>query len=104
MGDLFNLAVKVKLIDNSKNDDTVLKLTNLEGPSEPQQLQDKLNITKRESHVLLWIAHGKTNKEVTEILAISPKTVDKHLEKIYRKLGVGNRTSAATIATKALAE
>jgi DNA-binding response OmpR family regulator/DNA-binding CsgD family transcriptional regulator len=97
-------ALEVKLIDNSKHDEIVLKLTNLDGPTAPQQLQDQLNITKRESHVLLWIANGKTNKEVAEILSMSPKTVDKHLEQIYRKLGVDNRTSAATIAIKVLAE
>jgi DNA-binding NarL/FixJ family response regulator len=95
-------ALEVKLVDNSKLDEIVLKLNNLEGPSEPQQLQEKLHITKRESQVLLWIAHGKANKEIAEILSLSPKTVDKHLEQIYRKLHVDNRTSAATIAIKTL--
>jgi DNA-binding NarL/FixJ family response regulator len=95
-------ALAVTLVDNSKEDEIVLKLTNLDGPSEPQQLQEKLKITKRESQVLLWIANGKTNKEIAEILTMSPKTVDKHLEQIYRKLGVDNRTSAASIAFKTL--
>ncbi len=95
-------ALIVKLVDNTKDDEIVLKLSNLDGPSEPQQLQEKLSITKRESQVLLWIAHGKTNKEIGEILSMSPKTVDKHLEQIYRKLEVDNRTSAATIAIKVL--
>jgi DNA-binding NarL/FixJ family response regulator len=97
-------ALEVKLIDNSKDDEIVLKLTNLDGPTEPQQLQERLNVTKRESQVLLWIANGKTNKEIAEILTMSPKTVDKHLEQIYRKLNVDNRTSAATMAIRALTE
>lgn len=95
-------ALEVKLIDDSKHDEIVLKLSNLEGPSQPQQLREKLNITKRESQVLLWIANGKANKEIAEILTMSPKTVDKHLEQIYRKLEVDNRTSAAALAIKAL--
>lgn len=97
-------ALEVKLIDNSKPDEIVLKLSSLDGPTEPQQLQEKLQITKRESQVLLWIANGKTNKEIAEILTMSPKTVDKHLEQIYRKLNVDNRTSAASIAIKTLAQ
>ncbi len=95
-------ALEVKLIDDSKKDEIVLKLSSLHGPTEPQKLQEKLQLTKRESQVLLWIAQGKTNKEIAEILTMSPKTVDKHLEQIYRKLEVDNRTSAATTAIKAL--
>jgi len=96
--------LEVKLIDNSKDDEVVLKLINLQGPSEVQLLQEKLSITKRESQVLFWIGHAKTNKEIGEILTMSPKTVDKHLEQIYRKLSVENRTAAAAMAIKALAE
>lgn len=96
--------LEVRLVDNTKDDEIVLKLINLEGPSETQILQKKLDVTKRESQVLFWVGHGKTNKDIGEILTMSPKTVDKHLEQIYRKLNVENRTSAASIAIKALAE
>ena len=99
-----SLPLEIKLIDNTKADEIVLKLINLEGPSEAQRLQEKLHITKRESQVLLWVGHGKTNKDIGEILTMSPKTVDKHLEQIYRKLSVENRTAAASIAIKTLAE
>lgn len=99
-----SLPLEVKLIDNSKADEIVLKLINLEGPSEAQRLQEKLQLTKRESQVLLWVGHGKTNKDIGEILTMSPKTVDKHLEQVYRKLNVENRTAAASIAIKTLAE
>ncbi len=95
-------ALAVKLVDNSKEDEIVLKLLSLDGPSESEQLQAKLSVTKRESQVLLWIAKGKANKEIAEILSMSPKTVDKHLEQIYRKLEVDNRTSAAAVAIKVI--
>jgi DNA-binding CsgD family transcriptional regulator len=53
------------------------------------------NLTYREEDVLCWVAQGKTNGEVAKILNIAPGTVKVHLERIYHKLGVDNRTSAA---------
>ena len=53
--------------------------------------------------MLLWIANGKTNREIAQILGMSPRTVNKHLEQVFRKLGVENRTSAAAIAIRLLA-
>jgi DNA-binding CsgD family transcriptional regulator len=50
----------------------------------------------------LWIARGKPNRDIAEILALSPRTVNKHLEQIYTKLGVENRASAAVAATRVL--
>lgn len=61
-------------------------------------------VTGREADVLLWIANGKTNREIGQILEMSPRTVNKHLEQIFRKLGVENRTSAAAAAIKCLAK
>ena len=63
-------------------------------------LHHKLALTQREGEVLLWVARGKTNREIGQILATSPRTVNKHLEQIFRKLGVENRTSAAAVALK----
>jgi DNA-binding CsgD family transcriptional regulator len=51
--------------------------------------------------VLSWLSKGKTNRDIAQILGLSPRTVDKHLEQIYSKLGVENRTAAATIAVNA---
>lgn len=55
-------------------------------------------LTPRESEVLAWVAKGKTNAEVGEILQLSNRTVQKHLEHIYQKLGVGTRTTATVRA------
>jgi len=65
-------------------------------------LQEKLPITKRESEVLYWISFGKTSWEISQILDMSPRTANKHLEQIYKKLGVDNKTSAAAIALRLL--
>ncbi len=66
-------------------------------------LRERFQLTIRESDVLLWIANGKTNREIGQILEMSPRTVNKHLEQVFRKLGVENRTSAAASAIRLLA-
>lgn len=54
------------------------------------------SLTRREGAVLRWLAAGKSNREIAQILEIAPSTVGKHLERIYEKLGVENRTAAAS--------
>jgi len=54
-----------------------------------------LGLSGREAEVMTWIAQGKTNVETATILKLSRRTVDKHLEHIYRKLGVETRMAAA---------
>ncbi|HKC45897.1 MAG TPA: LuxR C-terminal-related transcriptional regulator [Burkholderiales bacterium] len=57
-------------------------------------------LTSREREVLDWVAAGKTNRDVAAILGASPRTVEKHLERIYEKLGVETRTAAVMRAIK----
>lgn len=57
-------------------------------------------LTLREREVLRWLARGKSNAEIGAILGISAATVGKHLEHIYPKLGVENRTAAASFASE----
>lgn len=59
-------------------------------------------LTTREAEVLMWLARGKSNRDIGEILDVSPRTVNKHLEVIFRKLGVENRASAAVLASRVL--
>lgn len=59
---------------------------------------EQLGLTSREAEVLAWIAQGKSNAEIATILDISRLTVKKHLEHIFGKLGVENRTTAAAKA------
>ncbi len=59
-------------------------------------------LTPRETEVLSWIAKGKTNRDVAEILGMSPRTVNKHLEHVFEKLGVETRAAAAALASREL--
>jgi DNA-binding response OmpR family regulator len=65
-------------------------------------LRQHFGLTLRESEVLLWIAKGKSNRDIGDILGLSARTVNKHLEQIYVKLGVENRASAAVKATQVI--
>lgn len=67
----------------------------------PAEFSSELGLTTREGEVLAWLSKGKTNRDIAQILGLSPRTVDKHLEQIYAKLGVENRTAAAAIASNA---
>ncbi|HYZ89219.1 MAG TPA: helix-turn-helix transcriptional regulator [Myxococcales bacterium] len=64
----------------------------------PPRSLDRLGITRREADVLSWVAEGKSDSDIATILGISFRTVKKHLEHVYAKLGVENRTAAAAIA------
>ena len=89
VGELGSEEILLRLIEGDlENDNLVLK--------------HKLQLTQRESEVLMWIARGKSNRDIAEILSLSPRTVNKHLEQIYAKLGVENRASAAAMAVRAL--
>jgi DNA-binding response OmpR family regulator/DNA-binding CsgD family transcriptional regulator len=83
-------------------DELLFRLTEHNAGGDEQVLQQALSLTSRESEVLLWISRGKANREIGEILTISPRTVNKHLEQIFVKLGVENRASAAARAVRAL--
>lgn len=58
---------------------------------------DRYQLTPRELDVLGWVAKGKTNRDIAEILGMSPRTVNKHLEHIFVKLGVETRSAAAAL-------
>jgi DNA-binding NarL/FixJ family response regulator len=57
-----------------------------------------LKLTQREAEVLNWVIKGKTNRDIGDILGTSPRTVNKHLEHVFIKLGVETRTAAASLA------
>lgn len=60
----------------------------------PPVALESLGLTEREAEVLAWVAQGKTNPEVGIILGMSSRTVQKHLEHVFEKLGVESRTAA----------
>jgi DNA-binding CsgD family transcriptional regulator len=62
-----------------------------------------LGLTRRETEVLTWITQGKTNYEIGVILGAGTRTICKHVQRILNKLNVENRTAAAAIAIRTLA-
>lgn len=59
------------------------------------------NLTPREAEVMYWVTMGKTNRDIAEILQLSPRTVNKHLEHVFEKLFVETRTAAVLHVTSA---
>jgi DNA-binding response OmpR family regulator/DNA-binding CsgD family transcriptional regulator len=68
------------------------------------KLESQLGLTAREAQVLYWLSNGKANRDIAEILGISYRTVDKHLEHLFAKIGVESRASAVATAVRILAE
>lgn len=96
------LKLELSIISQTGSDEILLRL--IEGGSSDDQtvLRNRLPLTQREAEVLLWIARGKSNRDIAEILSLSPRTVNKHLEQIFNKIGVENRASAAALAVRLL--
>jgi DNA-binding NarL/FixJ family response regulator len=92
----------VKTMDKELAEERLLVIEPANKPKEEDLLREKFELTPRESVVLVWISRGKTNQEIAMILDFSPRTVNKHLEQIFRKLGVENRTTAAAVSLKYL--
>jgi LuxR family quorum sensing-dependent transcriptional regulator len=65
-----------------------------------QQLSRKSSLTSRENEVLQWVARGKSAWEIGEILNITKRTVDEHVQTDARKLGATNRTHAVAITLR----
>ncbi|WP_265517365.1 DNA-binding response regulator [Nitratireductor luteus] len=84
-------------------DEFLFRLLSKGEDRQDEVLRRHFALTHRESEVLMWVARGKTNRDIAEILDLSPRTVTKHLEQVYVKLGVENRASAAVKAVSALA-
>lgn len=67
-------------------------------------LRSDLGLTAREAEILMWISRGKTNRDIGLILDSSPRTVNKHLEHIFEKLGVTTRSAAVSKALQRVKE
>lgn len=89
-------VVEVSYVGQISPDEILLRLVGLDQRADERTLRDRLGLTAREAEVLLWISRGKTNRDIAEILGLSPRTVNKHLEQIFAKVGVENRAAAAS--------
>ena len=93
----FSKPITLSYLSAQNDNEHLVQLSELAESLGADDLVEALSITKREADVLLWISRGKTNREIAQILKISPRTVNKHLESLFIKLEVDNRTAAAAI-------
>jgi DNA-binding response OmpR family regulator len=100
--DIAEHQLLISYIGQSGPDEYLLRVIENDFESIRDRLSKVFSITAREAEVLTWVANGKANRDIGVILALSPRTINKHLERIYRKLGVENRTAAAAMALSAL--
>ena len=94
----------VTALESQDGDERLLVIELANKPNEADLLRDKFGLTVREAEVLTWISKGKTNHEIAIILDFSPRTANKHLEQIFRKLNVENRTTAAAVSLRYLSQ
>jgi DNA-binding response OmpR family regulator/DNA-binding CsgD family transcriptional regulator len=95
--------LEIALLGRGGPDEYYFRMSEPIGGRESGILKTALGLTVRESEVLVWISSGKSNRDISDILNISPRTVNKHLEQIFTKLGVENRAAAAAVATRIVA-
>ncbi|AGH49201.1 two component LuxR family transcriptional regulator [Sphingomonas sp. MM-1] len=100
--DLPGATLELVLVTRARRDETLIRLNLIRDGADIQRLQDRYALTQREAEVLLWISYGKPNRVISEILSISPRTVNKHLEQIFEKLGVETRAAAAAFAVRTI--
>ncbi|WP_416464598.1 response regulator [Sphingomonas sp. VDB2] len=96
-------TVELIIVGRPRRDEILIRLNHIDPQADIGRLQSHFALTQREAEVLLWISYGKPNRVISEILVISPRTVNKHLEQIFEKLGVETRAAAAAFAVRVIA-
>lgn len=95
-------TLSLSFVGRMSGDERLMRVSEESSSADAILLKEKLGLTTREAEVLLWIARGKSNRDIGQILGMSPRTVNKHLEQVYVKLGVENRAAAAATAVRHL--
>ena len=98
------IEIEIALTQGDRPGEALFKITEVGEASKVNLLLRQTGLTRREAEVLLWVSYGKTNRTVSEILGISPRTVNKHLEQVFKKLGVETRAAATAIAVRMISE
>jgi len=93
-------TLELVVIGHYRENEVLIRLNELDPEQDVVKLRDQLQLTQREAEVLLWVSYGKSSSDISDVLAISPRTVQKHLERVYEKLGVETRSAAAAVATR----
>ena len=101
---LRGIDIDLATVESERPGEVLIKLAEVREDGKVAALQKQGGLTRREAEVLLWVSYGKTNKTISEILGISPRTVNKHLEQVFRKLGVETRAAATAIAVRLMTD
>lgn len=97
-------SLELVVVAQYRENEVLIRLNELNPERDVAKLADRLGLTRREAEVLLWVSYGKASSDISIVLEISPRTVQKHLERIYEKLGVETRSAAAAIAIRAIGQ
>jgi DNA-binding response OmpR family regulator/DNA-binding CsgD family transcriptional regulator len=97
---LGGIEIELSMLESERPGEVLIRVTEVREDGKVDLLSRHNGLTRREAEVLLWVSYGKTNKTISEILGISPRTVNKHLEQVFRKLGVETRAAATAIAVR----
>ena len=97
-------TLELVVVGRSRPEELLVRVNLMDPQADIGRLQQHFGLTQRESEVLLWISYGKPNRVISEILSISPRTVNKHLEQVFEKLGVETRAAAAAFAVRVIAQ
>jgi DNA-binding NarL/FixJ family response regulator len=95
-------GIALSYIGTSPSSELLLKVCSHVQGSPYAHLERTFSLTPREAEVLYWLSLGKTNRDIAQILALSSRTINKHLEQVFQKMGVDNRTAAAVAAARAI--
>jgi CheY-like chemotaxis protein/DNA-binding CsgD family transcriptional regulator len=91
-------AMPEEAFEDASDGEWLLVLRESDDASVVEAMSLAFRLTAREAEVLYWVVKGKTNRDIGDILGTSPRTVTKHLEHVFGKLGVETRTAAAALA------
>jgi DNA-binding NarL/FixJ family response regulator len=94
--------LQITYVGKVSDSEILLRLAVADENTEKVALRQAFPLTEREADVLLWIAAGKSNRDIADILGLSHRTVNKYLDQIYLKISVENRASAAAKAVRVL--
>ena len=103
-----NIKIRFRLLSRVADDEILLIIQQAESVEIERagisKLQSRLGLTSREAEVLYWLSCGKSNRDIADILGISYRTVDKHLEHLFIKIGIESRSSAVATSVRILGE
>lgn len=98
------VTLELVLIAQYRENEVLIRLNEVNPEADAAKLRLTLDLTQREAEVLLWVSYGKPNRVISDILSISPRTVNKHLERIFEKMGIETRSAAAAIAIRLICQ